>query len=129
MYLVVCVEFTVMEQYKTFVNNSKNINPVVNVEFTMMEQYKTFVNTSEYIHPIVYVEFTMDCKVICGFDLSLVKRFTDCIFLLLESTEKIDVELLWFGISPGVFGKDDLRGWVQKLHLLSTVVFDLCKLS
>ena len=91
----------------------------------MMEQFKTFVNTSENINPIVYVKFNMDYKVICGFDLSLVKHFTDGIFLLSKSTEKIDVELLWFGISQGFFGKDDLRGQVYKLYLLSTVVLEL----
>ena len=44
----------------------------------------------------------MDCKVIRGFDLSLViKRFTDCCFLL-ESTDKSEMvgELIWFGTSP-----------------------------
>ena len=32
-------------------------------------------NTSKNIYPIAYVEFTMDCKVICGFNLSNGKKF------------------------------------------------------
>ena len=37
-----------------------------------MEQFKTIVNTSENINPVVKAEFTMDCKVIYGFDFHLV---------------------------------------------------------
>ena len=41
-------------------------------------------NTSENIYPIAQVEFTMDCKVICGFDLSHGKTFPCFDFPLLE---------------------------------------------
>ena len=65
-----------------------------------MEQFKTFVNTSENINPVVKVEFTMDCKVIYGFDLSLSKRFTVCSCLLSESRDKLNGNMLWFRVSP-----------------------------
>ena len=41
-----------------------------------MKWFKTFVNTSENMNPVFKVEFTMNSKVIWGFDISLVKRFT-----------------------------------------------------
>ncbi len=50
-----------------------------------MEKLKTFVNTSKNINQVVQDEFTMDCKVICGFDFSLVNVSLFFVFLLSES--------------------------------------------
>ena len=52
----------------------------------LMEYFKTFVNTSENINPVVSVEFT---KLIYGFDLSLVKRFTVCCFPFVREYRKL----------------------------------------
>ena len=42
----------------------------------------------------------MDCKVIRGFDLLLLKRFTVCCFSFVEESDKFNGNLLWFGTSP-----------------------------
>ena len=69
-----------------------------------MEQFKTFVNTSENINPIFKVEFPLDCKVIYEFDLSLSKTF-HCFGFPLSGQRGRAGEIVWFGFGAG---KDDM---------------------
>ena len=41
------------------------------------------------------MEFTKDCRVICGFDFSLVKCFTACCFPFVGEYREIDIDLFW----------------------------------
>ena len=99
-----------------------------------MEQFKTYVDTSENINQVVYVEFTMNCKVIYGFDFH--QQTFQCFNFPLRGGVR---EIVWFGFGAGknyimggrqVYGQQLYVNFYRKTiqNQLNELIFQICQL-
>ena len=100
-----------------------------------MEQFKTYVDTSENINQVVYVEFTMNCKVIYGFDFH--QQTFQCFNFPLRGGVR---EIVWFGFGAGknyimgggrqVYGQQLYVNFYKKTikDQLNELIFQICQL-
>ena len=75
----------------------------------------------------------IDYKVICGFDISLSKTFHCLLFLLSESSDKLEQRLALVSVSSERgFGKDDLRegGGLESVFMVNNyLVLFVCLIA